>query len=385
VLLCKPHLVAQVELRPVGDGDWEAIDALADVAVGHLEGAPRQREWSTNRRRFRGSRRHQVAVRAGRVVGYGGIERSAEDPPHAFRVFLVLDWSNPGVVAETLMEQLERDLADLHVTTAWLREYARDQPLLDYFAGRGFSISSPYEVGGEQIVTLQRRSDERLQIERTDPPSASIPGRVGRVGCLVLVVQHGEKARLPGDPGLTEAGHVEAATTAAWLHSAQAVTRVVSSPARRAVETAEPIAERYGLEVSVDDRLRERMNWEGAADGTLDEFLAEWSRASEDRSFVPRGGDSSQQAADRFIAALNELADEANPGEQLVVVAHGGVTVDALRTLLGDAYVRARQPALIDAGVPCCAITRLKRAREMWTAELPSTEHLERPVDHRRA
>jgi broad specificity phosphatase PhoE len=127
------------------------------------------------------------------------------------------------------------------------------------------------------------------------------------------------------------------------------------------------------------------MNWEGVAAETLDDFLADWNRATEDRTFVPRSGDSSQQAADRFLAALNELADEADPEAQLAVVAHGGVTVDALRTLLGDAYVRGHQPALIEDGVPCCAVTRLERSGETWTVTLPSTEHLDQRIDHRRA
>ena len=156
------------------------------------------------------------------------------------------------------------------------------------------------------------------------------------MGCVVLIVQHGEKDRLPGDPGLTESGRREAEATADWLHSTNSVTRIVTSPLRRAVETSEPIARLHGLAATTDDRLRERMNWEGADGQTIEEFLSEWQRASADRSYVPSGGDSSHQAAARFIAALNELAMTTADDGEVVVVAHGGVTVDALRTLLGD-------------------------------------------------
>jgi broad specificity phosphatase PhoE len=200
---------------------------------------------------------------------------------------------------------------------------------------------------------------------------------------VVLVVQHGEKARLPGDPGLTEVGRRQAAATARWLASTRSVTRVVTSPLRRAVETAEPIARAFGLEVSPDDRLRERMNWEGRPGQTLEEFLAEWQRASMDRSFVPQSGDSSEQAADRLLAALDVLADEADDGDQVVAVTHGGITIDALRTLLGDAALRAQRPTLIEEGVPCCAITALRRAGGTWAVELPSTGHLDQLVEHR--
>jgi broad specificity phosphatase PhoE len=67
----------------------------------------------------------------------------------------------------------------------------------------------------------------------------------------------------------------------------------------------------------------------------------------------------------------------------VVVVAHGGVTVDALRTLLGDESLLAQRPSLIDEGVPCCAITTLRREHDGWDVGLPSTAHLAEVIDHR--
>lgn len=190
----------------------------------------------------------------------------------------------------------------------------------------------------------------------------------------ILVVQHGDKERLPGDPGLTEVGRAQAQATAAWLASDHHVARVVTSPLRRAVDTARPIAAALGLALATDDRLRERMSWAGGGQ-SLDEFLAEWRRASEDRSLVPQGGDSSEQAAHRFLLALTELTESGGAGD-VVVVAHGGVTVDAMRTVLGDEVLLARQPTLIDDGVPPCAITVFHRRGGAWAVELPSTHHL---------
>lgn len=46
-------------------------------------------------------------------------------------------------------------------------------------------------------------------------------------------------------------------------------------------------------------------------------------------------------------------ADDATP---VAAVTHGGVTVELLRTLIGDA---ALPPGLIDGGVPACALTVL--------------------------
>ncbi len=162
------------------------------------------------------------------------------------------------------------------------------------------------------------------------------------MGCLVLIVQHGEKQRLPGGNGLTKFGRLQADATGDWLRSSHSVTRIVTSPLRRAVETCDPIARRVGLAATTDDRLGERMNWEGGDGQTLEEFLFEWRRTSLDRSFVPTNGDSSHKAASRFIEALDELARMTGDDGEVVVVAHGGVTVDALRTLLGDESLLAR-------------------------------------------
>ena len=202
------------------------------------------------------------------------------------------------------------------------------------------------------------------------------------MGCVVLVVQHGEKRRLPGDPGLTDSGRLQAEATAAWLSATHSVTRIVTSPLRRAIETAAPIARVLGLEATLDDRLRERMNWDGEGGQTAEEFMADWHRASADRSFVPRHGDSSHDAAARFIAALDAIASTSEGGE-VVAVSHGGVTVDALRTLVGDDPLLAQRPSLIDDGVPCCAITTFRRHNGRWEVELPSTEHLEHVTEHR--
>ena len=168
---------------------------------------------------------------------------------------------------------------------------------------------------------------------------------------VVYVVQHAEKENQPGDPGLTAEGRRQAAVTAAWL-AGLGVRGVFSSPLRRARETAEAIAFASGLQVRLDARLRERMNWDGSVE--LAEFLADWAAAVADRDFVPACGDSSRAAAERLRGCLLDLAQEPGP---LAVVTHGGVTVDLLRTLLGDDAVPAQ---LREQGVPGCAVTTLE-------------------------
>ena len=134
---------------------------------------------------------------------------------------------------------------------------------------------------------------------------------------------------------------------------------------RRARETAAPIAAELGVLATTDARLRERMNWGDSPAESIDDFLADWRTASADRTYVPRSGDSSFEAASRFLEALDDLA-ATHPSGTAIVVAHGGVTTDALRTLLGDDELRRKAPALIDDGVPSCAITTLQADDERW-------------------
>ena len=75
----------------------------------------------------------------------------------------------------------------------------------------------------------------------------------------IYLVQHGDKERSPGDPGLTELGRRQAAVTARWLRETE-LKALYSSPLRRARETAEPVGAATGLAVQVDSRLRERLN-----------------------------------------------------------------------------------------------------------------------------
>ncbi|WP_328460880.1 histidine phosphatase family protein [Streptomyces sp. NBC_00448] len=207
------------------------------------------------------------------------------------------------------------------------------------------------------------------------------------------LVQHAEKERRPGDPGLTGRGRARAARNAGRLRKV-GLRAIVSSPLRRARETASFLAAATGLEVREDARLRERMNWDGVQ--PLEAFLADWAASVRDRDHVPDRGDSFRATAARMRACLLEPAEaaelsaraepfesaDAEPGP-IAVVTHGGATVDLLRTLFGDHAVPA---ALMDAGVPSCAITTLdvvpavsgiRAAPAFSVVQIASVAHLE--------
>jgi len=169
----------------------------------------------------------------------------------------------------------------------------------------------------------------------------------------IVLVQHAEKRSDGPDPGITERGRRQALAVLAVLDGPSNVT---TSPLRRARETTAIIS---GAAVpAVDGNLRERMEWPGPSLQPLSEFLAQWRRTTDDRSYRPARGESSLDVGRRMRRALISIAD-AHPNGPAVVVTHGGATVDLLRDLLGDGELEARAPGLVANGVPGGGITEL--------------------------
>jgi broad specificity phosphatase PhoE len=188
----------------------------------------------------------------------------------------------------------------------------------------------------------------------------------------VVLVQHAEKERGPDDPGLTAEGLAQAADVAAALRDYRP-DRLYSSPLRRARQTAERVAEATGTAVEVEPALQERMNWTRGCGLSLQAFVDEWTIATADRDYVPKVGESSRTAGDRLHRWLLWLPRHI---DRVIAVTHGGVTVDLLRTVLGDDELQARAPALLD-GVPCGALTYLGlTGGSLEVQQIADTTHL---------
>jgi broad specificity phosphatase PhoE len=189
----------------------------------------------------------------------------------------------------------------------------------------------------------------------------------------VLFVRHGEiAAKRPGDLGLSDAGRAMAAEVG-WAVAPRQPAVVVSSPLRRAVETAEAVAAAWGGAPTIDQRLRERMNWGDLPGQPFEQFVELWDRCGADRDLEPDvpGGRSARRCGQEAVAVIDELATRDRP---VVVVAHGGVLAELLTCLAEDG-----RGATVDRSVdvPYCSITRLR-----WTVsavellELAGTAHL---------
>lgn len=155
----------------------------------------------------------------------------------------------------------------------------------------------------------------------------------------LVLVRHGLPMRvenepgMPADPPLSEKGHEQARLVAAWL-APEGFDAVYSSPMRRAVETAQPLADRLGLTVTVDDELAELDR------GHHFYVPVEELKASGDPRYeeLLRGtlyGDVDMETFVKVASLAVRRIMEAHEGERVAVFAHGGVLNAFLSHLVG--------------------------------------------------
>lgn len=147
----------------------------------------------------------------------------------------------------------------------------------------------------------------------------------------IYLIRHGQKELHAGDPGLTKIGIKQAQQTGEYL-SQFPITKIVSSPFKRTVETAQYIAQVLNLKYTSHEALVERMNWSDPT-VTRQQFLQEWIKATNDREYVPPYGDSSLATGQRIETLINEIVAK---DDHIVLVTHGGAILDYLRNLFGD-------------------------------------------------
>ena len=152
----------------------------------------------------------------------------------------------------------------------------------------------------------------------------------------ILAIRHGETAwnvdtRLQGhldiplnDEGLRQAQHLAQA-----LGQSETIDAIYASDLSRAHITAQAIAQATGHTVSTHPGLRERHF--GAFQGRtfaeieveLPEHAWHWRKRTPEWT-PPDGGESLVALRERIVATVDELAAR-HPGQQVVMVAHGGV------------------------------------------------------------
>lgn len=153
--------------------------------------------------------------------------------------------------------------------------------------------------------------------------------------------------RLPGHP-LTEEGHRQAAGLARQL-AAEPVVGVYASLARRAQQTAEPVAVGHGRAVQVLDGVHEVSigDLEGRCSPADHHALHEMYRAwhAGDLHASRPGGESGKQVLDRYLADVATIRASHSDGGTAVLVSHGAATrlaVVALASNVDGSFAGAR-------------------------------------------
>jgi probable phosphoglycerate mutase len=162
----------------------------------------------------------------------------------------------------------------------------------------------------------------------------------------ILAIRHGETAwnvdtRIQGhlDIPLNDIGQWQAQRLARALAASDPIHAIYSSDLQRAHDTARAIASATGAPLAVHPGLRERCF--GVFEGkTYVEIEAIWPEESlrwrqRDPHWAPQGGESLVQVRERIALTLQELAAR-HLGQQIVLVAHGGVLDQLYRAATGQ-------------------------------------------------
>lgn len=177
------------------------------------------------------------------------------------------------------------------------------------------------------------------------PVGWGLPADLGTPTTLVLL-RHGETALTPekrfsgsggSDPELSERGRGQADRTAAALSARGTVQVVVSSPLLRCRQTAQAVADRLGLEVRIEEGLRETdfgafegltfAEAKAAYPAELDAWLASARTA-------PPDGESFAAVSRRVSVARDKLLAR-YAGRTVLVVSHVTPVKTLVRLALG--------------------------------------------------
>jgi broad specificity phosphatase PhoE len=172
------------------------------------------------------------------------------------------------------------------------------------------------------------------------------------------------------DPELSDEGHAQVARLPEAL-ARYPITRVLSSPQRRAIQTAEPVAAARGLSVEIEDRFAE-YDRELPVYIPIEQIRAEnpqeWARMA--RGQLPSTVDEAAFRK-RVRAAVGNVAATTEHDDTVVVFSHGGVINVVLHEILGTRRV-------LSFPIDYVSVTRLlfSRSGQASVVTVNSTEHV---------
>lgn len=134
----------------------------------------------------------------------------------------------------------------------------------------------------------------------------------------IYVIRHCKAEGQSPDASLTDEGIVQAKALAAFLSGRQ-IDYIVSSPFKRAVKTIEPFAKKLGIDIEVDDRLRER----ALSSTQMPDWLEKLKATFLDMDLQYEGGESSNEAMKRIVKVIDDIASGGS--DNAAIVTHGRI------------------------------------------------------------
>ena len=199
-------------------------------------------------------------------------------------------------------------------------------------------------------------------------------------------VRHGEVAnpegilygRLEGF-GLSPRGH-EMAKRSADALATRPITKILSSPLQRAVESATPLATQLKLEIEIDERLLEGLNdFEGTrmSFGRLFREPSVWKKLY--NPWKPSWGEPYREISQRVMALAEDAWNSVDEGE-VVLVSHQVVIWILHRSIAGIPLPHLPHQRRCSLS----SITTVKKVADCWKEESyrePAADLLEDAID----
>jgi len=203
--------------------------------------------------------------------------------------------------------------------------------------GRGAVTSAAPPRGRDQLpparTVTTTEADVRAARNVAAPSPGWAPADMGAPATFVLL-RHGETPLTPQkrfsgsggtNPSLSPVGQDQAARAATALAARGTIQHILASPLTRTRETAAAVADRLGLDVTIEEGLRETDfgAWEGLTFGEVRERypddLTTWLA---DPTAQPTGGGESFAATATRIATTRDKLIAAYAGRTVLLVTH---------------------------------------------------------------
>ena len=199
----------------------------------------------------------------------------------------------------------------------------------------------------ETVTTAEKtEADARAASNVATPSTGWAPADMGAPATFVLL-RHGETPLTPQkrfsgsggtDPSLSDVGRDQAERVAESLARRGTIEAIIASPLTRTRETAAAVAARLGLDVTIDDGLRETDfgAWEGLTFGEVRERYPDDMNAwLTSPKAEPTGGGESFAATARRLAVTRDKLIAAHAGRTVLLVTHVTPIKTLIRLALG--------------------------------------------------